>query len=803
MSLGLHREIGLRTDRGALWHLGALVVLVIYLLRDAVLRGRVFYVRDIHLQWFGQVESFVRSIAAGSWPVWDPYVSFGQPLLANANTQILYPPTWLNLLVRPWTYYTIFFAAHLLLAALGMRRLLQRLGVSPTGSLVAAALWTCSGPLLSLGNVWNHLAAAAWMPWVVFAADRAAASGRVRDALLWGAAAAAQMLAGSPDFVLMTALLAGGVAATREHPLRRRSLARFAAMAAIAGAFACALSAGQLLPSLELAERANRWHMSSETRSYWSQHPVSLAQLMVPKLWNDLPLNARWRALLFESREPFLLSLYLGPGLAALALASLTAGRRGRNALLVAASVAILVALGRFGPFYDIAITLFPPLKAMRFPAKAMVPAAFCASALAGMGFDAWRNGPASERRWRVLVAGPLAGLAATAALLVVVARSHSETWGPLFLQLPPSAPSFRGALAPTLARLLILAGCCFALAALAWIRARAPAPLAALAIALSAIVSLAWTHRNLNPTAPDLLFRYRPPALDALRQQDGSRLFVYDYLLSPGLSQRHLKREIPYVVVGGPRDSPAMWAAALGMRSYLLPPVGAAFAVFDSFGRDSLNIQARPLAELNALLNYAEATPLYARILRVGAVSQVLALHEDGLEALVPETQLTAPFLEPLRVFRVPSPLPRAYVVDGVRVGGRGFEAIEDASFAPEREVVLPEGTPRAPAAGFQGAVRGLQLRPDRVRFETTATSDAYAVLVDAFDPGWRATVDGRPAPVLRANGAFRAVPVPAGTHGVELVYRPASVVAGLLVSAAAAAVGLAALGLGLRPSS
>src|SRR5690349_15566715 len=85
-----------------------LSMLVAFFVRDPLVSGRVFYVRDIHLQWFGQVESFVHAVANGNWPLWDPYVSFGQPLLANANAQLLYPPTWLNLVMRPWTYYTVF-----------------------------------------------------------------------------------------------------------------------------------------------------------------------------------------------------------------------------------------------------------------------------------------------------------------------------------------------------------------------------------------------------------------------------------------------------------------------------------------------------------------------------------------------------------------------------------------------------------------------------------------------------------------------------------------------------------------------
>jgi uncharacterized membrane protein YfhO len=67
--------------------------------------------------------------------------------------------------------------------------------------------------------------------------------------------------------------------------------------------------------------------------------------------------------------------------------------------------------------------------------------------------------------------------------------------------------------------------------------------------------------------------------------------------------------------------------------------------------------------------------------------------------------------------------------------------------------------------------------------------------VLVDAYDPDWKATVDGRPEALLRANVAFRALPLEAGEHRVEMRYRPRSVVLGLWISALAALAGAAGL--------
>ena len=51
---------------------------------------------------------------------------------------------------------------------------------------------------------------------------------------------------------------------------------------------------------------------------------------------------------------------------------------------------------------------------------------------------------------------------------------------------------------------------------------------------------------------------------------------------------------------------------------------------------------------------------------------------------------------------------------------------------------------------------------------------------------------MDGHEAALLRANVAFRAVAVPAGTHVVEMRYRPRALPLGLGLSATAVILGL-----------
>jgi uncharacterized membrane protein YfhO len=56
--------------------------------------------------------------------------------------------------------------------------------------------------------------------------------------------------------------------------------------------------------------------------------------------------------------------------------------------------------------------------------------------------------------------------------------------------------------------------------------------------------------------------------------------------------------------------------------------------------------------------------------------------------------------------------------------------------------------------------------------------------VLAYTYYPGWRATVDGQPTQILRANYALMALSLEAGEHNVVLDYRPVSLMLGMLIS-------------------
>jgi hypothetical protein len=148
---------------------------------------------------------------------------------------------------------------------------------------------------------------------------------------------------------------------------------------------------------------------------------------------------------------------------------------------------------------------------------------------------------------------------------------------------------------------------------------------------------------------------------------------------------------------------------------------------------------------------------------------------------------------------------LPRAFVVrraTAVPDDDAALAALAEPSFDPACAVVLSApatavaGAPGACGASG-GAVRVVHDAPERVELAVEVSAPGYLVLTDAWYPGWRVTVDGEPAPVLRANLLFRAVALEPGAQRVVFTFRPASLRGGLVCSAVGL-LSLALLGVG-----
>ena len=146
------------------------------------------------------------------------------------------------------------------------------------------------------------------------------------------------------------------------------------------------------------------------------------------------------------------------------------------------------------------------------------------------------------------------------------------------------------------------------------------------------------------------------------------------------------------------------------------------------------------------------------------------------------------------VRVLRNPDALDRAWVVHEARAldPDRQAAALASGTIDPARVVLLDEGVEvevALPPSRSGEWVTVTSLGDDEVRMSARLASDGVVVLSEIFAEGWSATVNGARVPVHRADGALRAIPVPAGAASIVLTYAPPLIRVGLAVSGASAA--------------
>jgi hypothetical protein len=225
-------------------------------------------------------------------------------------------------------------------------------------------------------------------------------------------------------------------------------------------------------------------------------------------------------------------------------------------------------------------------------------------------------------------------------------------------------------------------------------------------------------------------------------------------------LSLRRQSEYFGYLRRQLPRDRLVDWYAEMGARSRLLDL--AAVRYF------AVTLDPRPA--------YREA----ARAFVEGA-----GLERRGLAAA------------DVALFENPRSLPRAYVTYRTAPAPPRAELLAQLSrkaFDPLVESFV-EGDPGfTPALDAPARGRAARLTRDEetlVEVEADLSAPGLLVLADSYYRGWRARVDGEPAPILPTNHLFRGVPVPAGRHRVRFEYRPWS----LRIGAAMTCIGVGVL--------
>jgi hypothetical protein len=152
------------------------------------------------------------------------------------------------------------------------------------------------------------------------------------------------------------------------------------------------------------------------------------------------------------------------------------------------------------------------------------------------------------------------------------------------------------------------------------------------------------------------------------------------------------------------------------------------------------------------------------------------------------------------VRVYENTRSLPRAWLAGGAAVlrDEAALEVIrtgkmpDGSVWEPRRTALVnapPPGIVLADADTADARTDVTLYEPNRVELKTDSPAPSLLVLSENHYPGWRAYLDGRAVETLRVNYNLRGVALPPGAHEVTFVYRPKSVVIGLIISLLTAA--------------
>jgi hypothetical protein len=709
-----------------------------------------------------------KSLAAGHVPAWNPFVAAGAPFAADPQSG------WMYLLAMALyaatschTALGLFLVLQPVLGGLGLYWFLRAEGLSraaaTAGGLVLALMISGSTVVLEL----PFSASLAWTAVTLAAAARCLRASTwprrlgwtALCAACWGQVAAAHL---SHGVVIGTGALATYLAAALLRDVHRKVRPAGQALA-LAGLIALALplvNAAVLLPRLAYLPRTTLAlgydGLAARAAQLSGQGGTATATV------SPLGLTPSWTFVLLAPG-----GAYLGVVGSLLSLAALW-DRRLRS---LALGFVLYGAAGFALSLRFVESKLTRPLASVPFvdfyghaPTRLAHATRFALAVLVGLGVEAWLRTPGRARRALMLASGlafwwvgaGLVGELEPGARLLAIGLGG----GSAALALPAWRPRLAVVVPAVVALELGLNGL--------WglvpgTRARPDAdhvPLQAPTIAGAAY---------LQPQPIERFLQSRPGARYATLTQGGLEVPVRSELVR----------------------SRSGWNAAADQRSML-------------FGLEDVDVynpaQSLRYWSLVRVASRGLRTPKY----NVGYFTKLVPLAFDLMDVewvVAPDGRRLPPEARPVMsasgwtLFRLRSP-PRASVFTSWAQAPTADGALAAVS-APEFQTgtsLVVEGWPARASGGTGGTAAYRSTGPQSSRIDVTTEAPSVVLVRNSYDPNWRATVDGRPVPVLAADYAAEGIPVPAGTHVVDLRYEDRTVGLGLVVSALALAAMLGA---------
>ncbi|MBI4457069.1 MAG: YfhO family protein [Acidobacteria bacterium] len=673
------------------------------------------------LQQFYPYLCFFRDqVRSGHFPLWNPYVLCGTPFLANMVSAVLFPVSWLVLLLPPETFFEWSAFLKLFLAGLGIYILARKsLHVRPlTAWCTAVAYCFCGYNIYFLGFPNTYVTML--LPWCLLTLDRGFLDADVRSRWTFSLLISALLVAGHIEsavvailfFLLYLVILVFdlGPRWLQVSPISvRHSLMPFLFHVA----WAVSLAGAVVLPFI--ANVTGSATFASRTQA---MNPFHISLLRLPAMWIPYffgspvfnPKNAtvgQMEQCIFLGAIPLLLAFY---GIS-----------RPLNARVPAVVAGLLLSfLITFGiwPIFQL-FTSLPVLKQGNH-IHAVQIFQFCAVLLLALGLERWRT---SVRKFQAV---PLVFLLVQLGLLL-------WQWF-LFDRFP-----------------------------FLHFQSRVP---------WYGIITLVFLFLF---CATQLRPRWAPALLAGLLPGFG---FLYGFYFNPVVSpdllrQRTLLNEMnPQARFAGVGDGTA------------LPNMCMTIPLRDFRGYESVVLlrTQRFFDRLTGKVNdpqhsIHQVDQRVAEVLKQCGIEYLIS----PAPLMIPgwtEVRRSGTFL-----YRAAERVPRALFAAAAR-SSTAEESLNALLAGHTEDTLFLETQSVQKTGMASGGVHAVDEMPDHLHYEVHASGPGYLLIRETYDDGWGAHVNGGAVELIRANYLFMAVALPEGESVVDVRYRPWSWIVGLILS-------------------
>lgn len=732
----------------------ALVLMSPYLLRpDVLMWPRSGLGTDFLRYRWSHVYHLHQSLReSGEMPLWRGTALGGEPMVGNPAVMLFYPLQLLiALLPLPILWGFAFQTTlHLWIAGMGTYVLARHaMELRQLAALVGALAMMLTPRLSSnaVGDV-GLTYAMCWVPfclaWAKLALDRR----RWEWTILAGVGLAFQFLIHIHIFfftawtiglyflyqVMITSMSVLRGQSARE--IARRYLGQ-AGLLALIPIVCCGLVAFELLPFATYLPYLSREAMTLSEANRYALPPVMLISAVMPS------------ALKFPEWE-----LYVGLLPLALAPLAILSQRRAEVGFWAGlAAFAAIFSLGDATPVFPLLLHWIPGFRWLRVPARMWYYLAVAATALTSLAVDALSRPPARARwgrgwqHWLFFGGG------------VLVVATIAGRW---FTRRPDELDWTLGFLG-SLGLVVGLSGVWY------WMHGRIRyATLGGMLIGALLLDLLPVDTAYMTPLPIEQVFQM--PAI-------GRRFLEPEIQGQQPFRIYAVRSELPYHVV-----AQAGLETADGMNSFQFEPYVEFIKQASGCTLPGFAASVPPCStnEVSATA-YRDAIP-DAALLGLFNVRYVIT----PLELKNPEWVLRDT-VDGERLYENQAVLPRAYGVGRVEVVADRPALWQRLVHVDVSQVALVEAgdvESPLPQESFHAPAQVFEYQPNKIRVGINMPGDGMLVLGEVWTPGWQATDNGRPAKVLRVDGALRGVYLVSGTHQIILQFMPQALVGGLAIS-------------------